>query len=378
MSRLAGKAAFELGEKNGFGVSIHSAYDNQTDLDERYFPASAFKGFGRRKAAFVLQSIHQGTQSAIVILSHINLLSVGYAIKQLHPKTNLVLLAHGIEVWQSMPMWKRRMLKACDLILPVSEFTRNKMIKVHGVAKGRLTVINNCLDPFLPPCLKKEKSRKLLQRYGFTTEHKILFTLTRLSFKERYKGYDEVMMAVKSLKKEEPNLRYLIAGNYDTREKVRLDRIVEQQGLQNEIVFAGFIPDEELAEHFSLADAYIMPSRKEGFGIVFIEALYYGLPVIAGNVDGSVDAVANGEMGFLVNPDNPVQIKSAVKQILQNKKRAVPSREEVLSRFGFEPYKEKLGNALGISLNNSVLQTKPLANRLEIEEAKQTAPITEL
>src|SRR6185437_13841430 len=86
------------------------------------------------------------------------------------------------------------------------------------------------------------------------------------------------------------NLKYLLIGKYDDREKARLDVLIKKYGLQQQVVFTGFVPDEALADHFNLSDIYIMPSEKEGFGIVFIEAMYHNKPVIAGNRDGSVDA----------------------------------------------------------------------------------------
>lgn len=346
VSRLAGKAFFDLCAESGSPVSIYSAYDNTTDLDGKYFPGTAFKGFCGNRTGFVFESIQRGGKASVVVLSHINLISVGYAIKQLHPKTRLVLLAHGIEVWHPLPGWKRKMLKACDLVLPVSRFTKEKMMSLHGLDPERLQVINNCLDPFLPTVSGDGKSNGLLERYGLTAENKILLTLTRLSFKERYKGYDEVLMAVKALKKTEPLLRYLIVGKYDAEEKARLDRLIDQQGLKDEVILVGFVPDDELAAHFGLADVYAMPSRKEGFGIVFIEALYYGKPVIAGNIDGSVDALANGELGLLVNPDRPAEIKEAIRKILANRDRYLPNAGAVRSRFGFAVYKESLREAI--------------------------------
>jgi phosphatidyl-myo-inositol dimannoside synthase len=353
VSRIAGKALWELCSEEGQPFDFYAMYDHPSQVMEKYFPAPVFRGFGGRRLEFVWQSIRQGRKAGTVVMSHINLLSVGYAIKKLSPKTRLVLLAHGIEVWQSLPGWKKAMLRACDLVLPVSRFTRDKMLELYGLDSEKLVVVNNCLDPFLPEPVRGEKSGRLLQKYGLRKEDKIILTVNRLSFQERYKGYDEVLMAVKSLKNEEPCLRYLIVGRYDEEENARLDRLIRQQGLEKEVVFAGYVPDEELAEHFSLADVYAMPSRKEGFGIVFIEALYYGLPVIAGNVDGSVDALAGGTFGWLVNPDRPDEIKAALQQALAKKSRFIHPPEEVIGQFGFNSYKQRLQVVLGFQALHS-------------------------
>lgn len=352
VSRLAGKALWELcGEGDRF--SLHAVYDNDSQIMEKYFPATSFRGFGGNRVRFTVGSIRAGRGADWVVLSHINLLSVGYAIKKFSPATKLALIAHGIEVWQTLPAWRIAMLRACDRVLPVSRFTRDKMRDGYGLDEANLVVINNCLDPFLPQPVRGEKSPRLLEKYGLSAEHRVVLTVNRLSFNERYKGYDEVLMAIKALKRDEPLLRYLVVGKYDLAEKARLDRLVRQQGLEAEVVFAGFVPDEDLAEHFNLADVYAMPSRKEGFGIVFIEALYYGLPVIAGNTDGSVDALASGSFGLLVDPDRPAEIQAALEKVLHSKTPLVPSHEKVVNRFGFAIYKKALAEALGFPVRNN-------------------------
>ena len=83
-----------------------------------------------------------------------------------------------------------------------------------------------------------------------------------------------------------------------------------------------------------------MPSKKEGFGLVFIEAMFYGKPVIAGNRDGSIDALGNGEFGLLVNPNEVVEIAAAIHQVLLNPPAYIPNRQQVLRRFGYQAYKD--------------------------------------
>jgi glycosyltransferase involved in cell wall biosynthesis len=346
VSRVAGKALVELGAEAGARVEVWSMYDQVGDVQERYIPGACFLGFGGQKITFVKECIYKGRSADLVILSHINLLTIGYAIKKLSPKVRLVLVAHGIEVWKPLPMWKRHMLQACDRILSVSRFTRDKMLQLHGLDGERLQVLNNCLDHFLPTIACKGKRKDLLARYGLTVENKLLLTLTRLSSAERYKGYDAVIMALKTLKREDPFYRYLIIGKYDHEEKERLDRLIVQQGLAGDVIFGGFVSEEELADHFALADIYVMPSRGEGFGIVFIEALYYGKPVIAGKIDGTVDALADGELGILIYPDRPNEIVEATSKVLQNKQDFIPDQTEVMKRFSFPVYKEQLKQIL--------------------------------
>ena len=107
------------------------------------------------------------------------------------------------------------------------------------------------------------------------------------------------------------------SGKYDEEEKVRIDKLINDLGLRNVVSLSGFIKEEEIAAHYCMSDLFIMPSQKEGFGIVFIEALSMGVPVIAGNIDGSVDALRNGELGTLVNPESKEEITEAIKNVIK-------------------------------------------------------------
>ncbi|RYZ60178.1 MAG: glycosyltransferase family 1 protein, partial [Chitinophagaceae bacterium] len=252
------------------------------------------------------------------------------------------LLAHGIEVWVPLPLWKKRMLRKLDLILPVSEFTKEKMKTLYGLADDRLGVLNNCLDPFLARKLSAQDRPALRNKHGFSDKDIVLFTLTRLKSSEQYKGYDKVINALPEVLKRYPTVKYLISGKYDAEEKARLDQLIKDLQLHDKVVLSGFVPDKDVEGLFTLADVYVMPSTGEGFGIVFIEALFYGKPVIAGNVDGSVDALDGGRFGLLVNPDEAEELRSAIFSAIDKKEELKPHLPAVLGRFGFEAYKEKL------------------------------------
>ncbi|MEP7165516.1 MAG: glycosyltransferase family 4 protein [Ferruginibacter sp.] len=342
--RIAGKAMYENCTRFNKRLQIFSMHDNrESAADNLYFPMEIFTAFDAHKINFMRDALKQGRKSQVIILSHINLLLAAWLIKKVHPSVKVILFAHGIEVWQPLNNFKRKMLDCCDEIVSVSEYTRDKMIEVHKVDPSKCSVMNNCLDPFLPLSKNVKVSLELKEKYGFRSTDRILFTLTRLSAKERYKGYDKVMEAMVQI--GDKDVRYLIAGSYDAAEKEYIDAVIARLKLEGRVALAGFIPDEEVATHFAMSDCYVMPSIKEGFGIVFIEAMYYGLPVIAGNADGSVDALRKGKLGLLVDPNNVTEIKSAILEVLNNKERYLPDEKLLLENFSYDSYKEKM-NAL--------------------------------
>lgn len=341
VSKIAGKALYELCGDAGKNMSVYSMYDDTNDIDVKYFPKKNFKGFGIKRLRFTEKALLAGVKNDVVILSHVNLLPVGYLVKLFSPKTKLVLIAHGIEAWKTFKGLQKRMLFKCDTILSVSQYTKEVLINLNHFPSEKIQILNNCLDPFLENPVEREKDNNLLKKYHLQNGDTVLMTLTRLAARERYKGYDIVIESLKELRKTNPGLKYLIIGKYDDIEKERLDILIKKAGLQTHVIFTGFVPDEDLAEHFNLADVYIMPSEKEGFGIVFIEAMYYNKPVIAGNKDGSVDALLNGRLGLLVNPESLEEVSCAITKMVNNKVEYLPNRQLLMEHFSYPVYKEK-------------------------------------
>ena len=344
--RVAGKALYEYGLQQNKTVSVYSMHGPKDAAKKnKYFPAEIFTGFGGAKIRFVKNAVIAGRRSETVILSHVNLLLAGWLIKKFNPSARIILIAHGIEVWSTLSPHKQVMLQACDHIACVSGFTKDKIIELHHIPAEKCSVLNNCIDPFLARPEEKKRDPELVKRYGFSPDDIILLTLTRLSERDRYKGYDAVLQSMVQLIAErpgQPKIKYLLAGGYDDKEKLFLDELIERSGLSEHVILSGYIREEELPAHFSLADIYLMPSIKEGFGIVFVEAMYYGVPPIAGNADGSVDALLHGKLGLLIDPHDVGAITEAVRKMIAHPQQYIPDHRLLMQHFSYERYKEKL------------------------------------
>jgi asparagine synthase (glutamine-hydrolysing) len=312
MSRTMAHVLQKIAQGKQWMFSFWSGYDTNSDLDVTYASSNNFKGFNKKRSLFAARAVQEGIQSDIIILSHINLASIGCAIKFLKPKSKVFLIAHGIEVWRPLNLLKKRIVNSCDKIICVSNFTRQKMIDMHGADPAKCEVLNNTLDPAINLPVNFIKPDYLLNRYKLNSDNQIIFTLTRLASTEQYKGYEQVIKAVSHLKYQFPNIKYILSGKYDKQEAYRINRLIGHYGVEEQVIVTGFINETELEDHFLLADLFVLPSKKEGFGIVFIEALACGLPVICGNEDGSLDAIRNGELGTAVNVDNIKELEDAI------------------------------------------------------------------
>lgn len=343
------KALSDLEREEGILSCSFSVHD--TVAKEEYFSLNNYQGFSGNLISFVFKSLVKAKDFNQVIIGHINLAIVGWLIKRLYKNKKVILVTHGIEVWQPLHGIKKLLIKNADLILTVSNFTREKLIRVNGVNADRILLFYNTLDPYFALPTGFTQSLSLRNRYGMQEKDFILFTLTRLSSTEKYKGYDTVIRCIPQLISSIPALKYVIGGKWDEKEKQRIDELIRELKLESRVIFTGFIKESEINDHFQMSDLFIMPSQGEGFGIVFIEAMVCGLPVIAGNKDGSVDALQNGELGILIDPLSKEEIANAVLTNYKNKNQYNTQYKQELQKkalgyFEFAQYKKRLKKVL--------------------------------
>ncbi len=273
-----------------------------------------------------------------VICAHIHLLPFAYAAAKRF-RCPLVLFIYGIDAWEPS---RRREVGALahrvDAVVSISRETLNRFRRWAPVPEARCHVLPNAFTP--EDFSSGPKSPELVARYGLEGR-RVLMTLGRMAATERYKGFDEVMDQLPWLLEREPDLAYLVVG--DGTDRPRLEAKAAGLGLPGRIVFTGRIPDEEKADHYRLADVYVMPSYGEGFGFVFLEAMACGIPVVASKVDGSREAVRDGLLGELVDPSDPEQVRAGILAALAKPRGVVP---EGLSYFAFHRFEQRTHNLL--------------------------------
>lgn len=270
-----------------------------------------------------------------IICGHINLLPVAAVVKRI-TRARLVLIAHGIEAWERGGRIRSQAIKQVDTVLTVSRYTRARLLTWSDLEPHKVKVIFNTIH--LENYKRGEKPAHLVERYG-VSGRRVLLTVSRLSASEKYKGHDKIIAALPELLKTFPDLIYLIVGDGDDRR--RLEASTARSGVQDRVVFAGRVAEEEKVEHYNLADAFAMPSTGEGFGIVFLEAAACGLPVLGGSQDGSRDALCEGALGVIVNPDKPSELLKGLEEILR-RERGIPARLHTFSFTHFSAYLERL------------------------------------
>ena len=272
-----------------------------------------------------------------ILCSHLHLLPFA-RIAALRRRTPIIGVLYGVEAWNPTGRFLvDRLARECDGLIAISEFTRSRFQQWAHVSESRIGLLPNAVhaDRYgIGP-----KPAHLIERYGLAGKT-VLLTLGRLDARERQKGIDELIELMPSLISSVPALVFLIAGDGDDRS--RLEAKVAGMGLRESVKFAGRISEEEKADHYRLCDVYSMAGRQEGFGFVFLEAMATGAPVVASELDGSRNAVLDGKIGEVANPDHPESLKAAIFRALA-KPRAVP---ELLDHFSYDNFVKRLDELL--------------------------------
>jgi len=251
----------------------------------------------------------------LVICGHLNLLPFARALS---PKP--LLFIYGIEAWQPV----RRavpFIQSCGGVVSISEITLRRFRDWSSF---------RCPSHLLPNAIHLDEYLVVPKP---REERRVLMTLGRLAGRERYKGFDEVLEVLPSL----PNdVVYIIAG--DGEDAPRLRKRAKELAVADRVIFTGFVREEEKAALYASADAYVMPSRGEGFGFVLLEAMACGLPTIGSKHDGGREALRDGLLGTLVDPTSPAEIRAAIVDALEFGTRARP---EGLDYFAFDRFVER-------------------------------------
>jgi L-malate glycosyltransferase len=211
--------------------------------------------------------------------------------------------AHNLfKPWYTGPL--NEAFKHAEAIITVSQSLHKKIIDIHPMAEEKLGVIYNMGDTdfFKPGEIKKEESG--------------IFHLFSLAYLERIKGMDTLIDAMEILNSRFPGKYHLTIGG-DGSEKHFLQKRVQEKNLDKKITFPGKLNRQQILDAFHNADAFVLPSRFEAFGIVFIEAMSCGLPVIAGR-SGGPESFITPQTGTIVNPDEPESLANAIYEMRNN------------------------------------------------------------
>jgi teichuronic acid biosynthesis glycosyltransferase TuaC len=203
-----------------------------------------------------------------------------------------------------------QVLKRTDRIITVSSKLKN-MVKDEPFF-SKITVINNGID--LKDCkpVRVENLKPVKPESKLTEELKIV----SVSNLKKTKGLDLNLQALSRLLPKYPQLKYYIVG--DGEERQSLESLVADLGLGKQVVFLGKLAHPEALRQIAQGDIFCLPSWQEGFGVVYLEAMAQGVPVIGVRGEGIEDVIIHGQNGLLVRPQNVEDLVQALDSLLRS------------------------------------------------------------
>lgn len=257
------------------------------------------------------------------------------------------IVLHGIEVWGDLPPAKYRALMRAQRLIANSQFTLDVTVSRHSLV-GKET---NLLSPSfqeVPPkdlTISAENSRPTV------------LTVGRLSGSERYKGHDVMLEAWIEVHRRFPDAVYVIVGDGDDR--LRLGARAKTFGISDSVIFAGALSGAALQNEYERCHVFALPAwtdldpnapRGEGFGIVFLEAMSHGKPVVGPKFGAPAEFIHSGEHGLLVNPLDPTEVAQALIELLRQpdhaKQMGQAAREWVNKQFSYGMFCDRLRGIL--------------------------------
>lgn len=232
-----------------------------------------------------------------------------------------VITVHGFDEHRGFKRWVRgRVRRRAARVVAVSEALREYVMKTDRVPSDRIVTIPNGIDTkkFRPGDKKEED----------------IFTIVAVGRLVPEKAYDVLLRAVVTLRGF--NWQLQICG--DGPERAHLKKLGKELRVSRQIKFLGAI--NNIPGVLRTADAFVHPSRTEGHGRAILEGMATGLPVIATSVGGTPEAIADGETGLLVSPDDPGMLAAAIRRVQVDRgfgeRLGLRARAAVLEKFSVE------------------------------------------
>ena len=226
-----------------------------------------------------------GHRTAIV--GHVALLPVAWALWMLGWIESYAVVLHGIEAWQRLSWISRIASRRVSAVITTTNYTGREFCFHNDLLNVRRVVIPLSCTIRAPRGPQKKRNGRLR-----------LLTVTRLSSADSYKGVDTILFAVQRARDSGLDLTLDVVGDGD--DKSRLAALARKLGINGSVRFCGQVADSELEERLGECHVFVLPSKKEGFGIVYLEAMASGLPCIAANHGGVPEVIEHSESGFLI------------------------------------------------------------------------------
>jgi phosphatidylinositol alpha-1,6-mannosyltransferase len=297
-----------------------------------------FTGSARGKARFSATAAGAARGRAkLVVAGHPYLAPVARGTKFFAREAKSIVWTHGLEVWEPLSILRRRALRNADLVIAPTNDTANHVALQQEVLRERIRVLPWSLDPQFETLIAAKPAPSLPTNFP---EGRVILTVGRWFADERYKGMDTLITALPRLLMEWPNVQLVAVGEGNDQEW--LEQIADGRGVRRHVHFLGGLTYSEVAACYQACEIFALPSRGEGFGFVYLEAMACGKPVIGGAHGGAPEVIDDGKTGYLVQHGDAGQLATSLEALLADpvlaREMGARGRERVEREFRFNVF----------------------------------------
>ena len=242
-----------------------------------------------------------------IMYSHLSLAKVQAQLPAAARRPYAVFI-HGIEVWRDLSAAEKAILRGASLRVANSAFTARRVEGLHA----DVGAIHICPLAILP----REGKGRHPQPVPVGIGPRAVIVVARMSAGERYKGHDQLLECWPDVVTRVPDAQLVFVGEGDDVERLR-DKAASL-GIASAVVLTGYVSEAELHGFYGAAAAFAMPSRSEGFGLVYLEAMSHQLPCIGALDDASGEVIVDGDTGFLVQQADRQALTDRVVRLLSD------------------------------------------------------------
>lgn len=256
------------------------------------------------------------------------------------PPPHMVVFVHSTELFTPR---RARAVRDAQLLLANSQHTADRLAETLPEFAERIRVVPLCIDPARIALWEKTNGKEAPPE-----RERAVLIVGRMWPDERGKGHDELLAVWPAVRRRVPDAQLWVVGTGD--DAPRLEQKARGLGLGDAIRFLGRVSDEDLGALYQRASVFAMPSRQEGFGLVYAEAMWWGLPCIGTTADAAGQVIVGGETGELVTFGDLTELEHTLVQLLSDRARATRMGEAGKRRarefFAYERFRRDLLIAL--------------------------------
>jgi glycosyltransferase involved in cell wall biosynthesis len=268
---------------------------------------------------------------------------VGIPARRLTARTTPIIVSvHNYPSYQEARGFKRafgttvqRFLShRASYLIAVSEDIRLNMVNEEGIDPATIVTVHNGIDlADLPERPKTAAINDVRKRHGIRADEKVVGAIGRLV---AFKGFSVLLEAVALLKVKRRRFKVMIVGRGPENEN--LERQIATLGIKDVVIMPGFVPD--IAPYFAISDVFVVPSIREPFGLIVLQAMAAGRPVVGANAGGIPEIIRDGVTGILVPPNDASALTEAIDGLLDDANRcrrlAAAAEQDLREHFSIE------------------------------------------